>query len=381
MRLLAVHPNFELYGSDRSFARAISAIREAHPEAEITVLLPRDGPITSLPVFSKVTVQFDDMWIPRRGDLRQLSKLPAFFAKGLARIVRAVRTMRRYDLVYINTIISLDYLLAATMVRTPSAIHVREIVAGRERSVFRSILARTRGALIFNSQATRASFDLPRAKSFVVYNGTDVPPALENTRPDPGPLRILVIGRLNAWKGQEVLVAAIARMTAEQRARVSVRIVGSVFETLDHFRAQIATQIADAGLDTTISMHPFTDDPGQHYAWADIVVVPSTRPEPFGRVAIEAMSYKAAVIATAHGGPVEIVDDGVTGELVAPSDADGLARALLRYLDDPTLARRQGEAGYRRFLDRFTNEASDKAVVAAIEAIYPFEPTRSAAGV
>ena len=78
------------------------------------------------------------------------------------------------------------------------------------------------------------------------------------------------------------------------------------------------------------------------YRAADVVVVPSIWPEPLSRVLLEAMHLGRPVVATAVGGTPEAVEHGVTGLLVAPRDADALAKAVIELLLDPE--RRAGEA-------------------------------------
>jgi glycosyltransferase involved in cell wall biosynthesis len=69
---------------------------------------------------------------------------------------------------------------------------------------------------------------------------------------------------------------------------------------------------------------------------ADVVVVPSTKPEPFGKVLVEAMFLAKPVIATTPGGPAEIIRDGVEGILVDPGAVAELALALIRLTDRET---------------------------------------------
>ena len=128
-------------------------------------------------------------------------------------------------------------------------------------------------------------------------------------RPEDGPLRFLVASRWNAWKGHRTLLEAwdtdvfagvlviagsaptvgegvdVPRIVAGLKRPESVEIVGqidSIFDVLDD---------------------------------VDALIVPSDKPEPFGLVAIEAFSRGRAVIGSAAGGLLEIVDDGVAGRL------------------------------------------------------------------
>jgi glycosyltransferase involved in cell wall biosynthesis len=134
---------------------------------------------------------------------------------------------------------------------------------------------------------------------------------------------------------------------------VNVRLVGSVFGDQTHFTDELVRLIAEQGLSDVVEMFPFTADPYPHYFWADVVVVPSTKPEPFGLVAIEAMAAGRSVIAANHGGLPEIVVDGVTGSLVVPGSVESLAAAIVSYIEDPARLTTEGDAGRERFANQF----------------------------
>ncbi len=91
----------------------------------------------------------------------------------------------------------------------------------------------------------------------------------------------------------------------------------------------------------------------QLYSHAAVFVCPSVY-EPFGLINLEAMACGTAVVASAVGGIVEVVEDGKTGIQVAPARPDELAVAIRRLLDDPAQARAMGEAGRRRVEDKFS---------------------------
>lgn len=89
------------------------------------------------------------------------------------------------------------------------------------------------------------------------------------------------------------------------------------------------------------------------YRQARFAVVPSECLEPFGLVAIEAMSHGLPVICSRIGGLAEIVEDGVTGLLFTAGDTEDLARKMRQLWSDPELCRRLGQAGRRRVLEQY----------------------------
>ena len=101
------------------------------------------------------------------------------------------------------------------------------------------------------------------------------------------------------------------------------------------------------------------------YTDADIVVIPS-RYESFGLVAVEAMSFACAVIATDVGGFRDIVVDGETGVLVPVGNAEALASAILKCATGPALRRGFSSAGYHRYLSEF----SEGNMIARLEGYY-----------
>jgi colanic acid/amylovoran biosynthesis glycosyltransferase len=100
----------------------------------------------------------------------------------------------------------------------------------------------------------------------------------------------------------------------------------------------------------------------QAYARASVVVVPSRR-EGFGVVCAEAMAHGRPVVATAVGGLLDLVEDGVTGLLVPPRDTTALREALTRLLGDGELRRSMGVAARQRIAARFSWAAWQESVL------------------
>ena len=334
MRIACIHQGYELYGSDRSFAECVAAIRAAWPAADIEVVLPRPGPITSLLEGVATRIVFEPVFVLRRASLWQLALSGAI--RLPVALVCAAKRFARSDLVYINTSVIADYAIAARFFRHKALLHIHEIPEGFTLKVLRALVGWSGADIIFNSRATRASYPLAAERNgTVIYNGVAGPKVPEPVSYDgTRPLRVAMLGRVNRIKGQEVLIEAVRLLAPELREKVQVRIIGSAFEDQTQETA-LAELVAQSGLTGEIALEPFTDDAGEAYRWADIVVVPSRRPESLGRVAIEAMSWGRPVISSAIGGLAEVVADGVTGWLVPPGDAAALSARLAGVMLQP----------------------------------------------
>lgn len=167
---------------------------------------------------------------------------------------------------------------------------------------------------------------------------------------------ILFVGRLSEEKGPAVFIAALARLAASawtatmvgegpeaQRTRAAIEAHGL------HNRVVLRGRVDGAGLE-------------QLYRAARVVVVPSTGPEAFSLVGVEAMAFGRPVVASAAGGITDWCADGDTGLLVPPGDAEALAHAVARLLVSPELAARFGAAGSLRVAREFSAEAHLEAL-------------------
>jgi glycosyltransferase involved in cell wall biosynthesis len=152
--------------------------------------------------------------------------------------------------------------------------------------------------------------------------------------PDGVPV-IMLPGRLTAWKGQSVLIDAMARL-----GRYDVRciLVGAA-QGREAYRQRLVDQIKRLDLEDVVHIVGPCNDMAAAYMLADVVVSASTDPEAFGRVAVEAEALGRLVVATDHGASRETVIDGVTGWLVAPGDPAALAEGLRLALSVPPQSR------------------------------------------
>jgi glycosyltransferase involved in cell wall biosynthesis len=365
MRIVCVHQGFELYGSDRCFIESVAALREAWPQADIEVVVPHEGPIVD-PLRAVATrVIIEPVFVLRRSELMTLIATAPF--RLVPAIWRALRRLRGADLVYVNTVVVFDYLLAVRFFAAKTLVHVHEIPDGAKLALFRKLLAWTRAEIIFNSKATRSAYRLDsRRPQHVVYNGIAAPADIAVEQYDgTRPLKLLLLGRINRIKGQDLLIEALALLPKDIAGRLDVRIVGDTFQNDVAREAALHAMVRAAGLETTVRFEPFVADPAPLYRWADVVAVPSRLPESLGRVAIEAMAFGRPPLVAKLGGLIEIVEDGVTGWIVEPNDAAALARTIACIVTQPDIWRSFGAAARVRFDATF----SARTIAAQLQSI------------
>jgi glycosyltransferase involved in cell wall biosynthesis len=166
---------------------------------------------------------------------------------------------------------------------------------------------------------------------------------------------VLLPGRLTRWKGQSVLIGALAVLKSQNKlGRVHAILAGDA-QGRDAYEAELQKSVADADLSDRIRITGHISDMAAAYAAADVVLSTSTEPEAFGRVAAEASAMGKPVIASDHGGARETVLPDISGLLVRPGDAGALADAILRVTEMPQDTRsHMGMAGRGHIVQNFS---------------------------
>jgi len=382
--VLLVHHDADLYGADQSLLRLTRALLADRWQP--IVLLPHHGPLLPLLQAAGAEVHIGPVVKLTQRSLRPrgLLAMPMLIWRSLRFISSAVAG-RHVALVYSNSIAALGGALWAVRHGLPKVWHVREIVTTPRLAAtgFPWLLRALGGWCVCNSGPTRdwltAAQPVLATRSNVIWNGLedDLPAPLDlaarvqvlrrSLGIDPDDLVVTLVGRINRWKGQGVLIDAAASLVAAGVVGVRFLIVGDVADGQHGFREALLAKVAAAGLQREVLFLGFTAEVDVVWAASDIAAVPSIEPEPFGRVAIEAMAHELPVVAAGHGGLTEIVEHERTGLLVAPGNAQALADALQRLLADVDLRRRFGRAGRERQRAVFTQRRHDEQVLALLD--------------
>jgi glycosyltransferase involved in cell wall biosynthesis len=303
------------------------------------------------------------------------SKMPHRMLANALRLARLIRT-RKVALVHARSRApAWSALYAARRAGVPFVATYHGIYnAGNPlKRFYNSVMVRG-DAIIANSNWTAdhiaREHGVPRARITVIHRGVDLaafdpagvaPGRIESLRAAWGvavdETIILLPGRLTRWKGQLVLIEALAQLANAGALAKTKAVLAGDAQGRDAYVAELESAIARQGLREIVRIAPHVTDMPAAYLGSDIVVSASTDPEAFGRVAAEAGAMARPVIATDHGGARETVLAGSSGFLVPPGDAGALAAALQTLLAMNADGRRRlGEAGRAHVRENFSLE-------------------------
>jgi glycosyltransferase involved in cell wall biosynthesis len=191
----------------------------------------------------------------------------------------------------------------------------------------------------------------------------------------PGTPVILQAARLTSWKGQSVLIDAIAHLRATGRLGPAVAILAGDAQGRGDYVQALQGQIERHGLQGAVRLVGHVDDIAAAYLAAQVTVIASIEPEAFGRTVIEAAAMGCPVIATNIGAPPEtllaeptVAGDASTGWLVPPGDAEALARRLAEALAlSPQSRAALGARARRHVLAHFTVRAMQRRTLSVYD--------------
>lgn len=362
--ILFVHSSSELYGSDRSLLNIVKHIDKT--QFGVFVILPCPGPLVDeMKKVPNVTVEFFEVAVLRRKNLS---------IKGGLEYTREFITSSRYlkqyikknkiDIVDTNTAVVFPGAIVARKMKIKSVWHIREIIKSNlENKVISLVMDRYADLIVANSKSTGTALNVNKDKIRVVYNAVE---EKENGFIQPhSQLTVGMAGRLNRWKGQKLLVDA-AEIVHKKLPDVMFKIAGEAYAGEDYLKQELIKHIEDKGLSDRVILLGQVNDMQSFYGSLDVFVLPSTQPEPFGLVVIEAMEFGLPVIATNHGGPVEIIDEGVDGYLVEYENAGQMADRIIELILDEEKRKKMGEKGQKKKHNRF----SVPAMVKSIEGVF-----------
>ena len=353
----------------------------------------RFQPLVALPWHGRFSSRLTDEDIPVvTMEVKSLTLAdlgPFGVVRNAARALPFIRALRRFlhqsdiALIHVNSYrIGIPCGLAARLAQVPVVWHVRDIATTRLKRWGVDLSARLLAdQVVAISQAVAARLAESSSKVVTIYNGIDTSPFSEarggpQVREElgiaPGTLVIGNVGQLVPWKGQDLLIEAIAevsRVLNDLRLLLvgyEVPTVWALPEGYRRYPARLRDLVQDLDLDGTVTFTGFRDDIASVMDAFDLYVHTAVRPEPFGRVLVEAMATGIPVVAPRAGGVPEIVDHGRTGLLFPQGDKHALRDAMVTLATDRAKRQAMGREAARVAQERFTVQA----YVEQVETLY-----------
>jgi len=367
-RILYVQPNSEIGGSDLALLRIVASLDL--DRFDPIVLLPQEGPLA--PRLREASA------VVRLVPMMQLRTLPSatYQARYLARfwptVTQIARVIRdeRAALVHTNSLYSLYGAFAARAARRPHLWHIREIppaipiarsvlarmVLGLSRTVISMTKACSEGLFGRNALHNKIRL-LPEGLELDTWSRDRIDRAIRSELGiAPETPVVGFVARLDPWKGLDVFLEAAARVSLRFPDAVFL-VAGDAPAGFEKYRDRMMARSAELGLKDRLQFLGWRyrmDDIPAVMASLDVFSHTSLAPEPFGLVLIEAMAMGCPVVAARAGGPLEIIEDGVSGLLTEVADAEAQSNAICRLLADPDYRGRIAAAGRTRVERNFS---------------------------
>jgi glycosyltransferase involved in cell wall biosynthesis len=363
--ILFIHQSAELYGSDKTLLYLVVNLDKSNFFP--IVILPNDGPL-------KIELEKKNIKVIIAPVLKLYRKMftPSNLLKFIKDCFRGTKTIKaikkeyKIDFIYSNTLAVLLGFFYCFFHKTKHIWHVHEIIESPTvfTKAFRFFLNNSTNTVLIHNSIATSNFWNCKGNNQVIWNGIATFPELENNEKETIRKTILnssneiifaLVGRISRWKGQMLLLETFNELIKKHQ-NIKLVYIGSAPPNQEQFLDSLKEKIAEYDLTDNVEIIPFQENINQFWQSIDVAVVPSTEPEPFGMVAIEAMMAKKPVIAANHGGLTEILVNNETGFLVEPNNKNDLQEALEKLINNPELRKIFGENGFQRAIENFSIE-------------------------
>ena len=377
MNILVLHVVSDMYGSSKVLLQAVTALKaRGH---KVCVVVSEKGPLTDALELEGVDTKVIRLGILRRRYFnffgiinRALVLSRAFFA------LKKLCKQNQIDIVYTNTAPVIIGGILSKFTGIKNVWHLHEILEPSSfmHCFFGWLINATAKKVIVVSDAVYNNWAGPidASKMVKVYNGFEASDVNVNLGAnDSATLReqlnlnnntVLVgmVGRVNLIKGQFYFIQ-IAAAAKAAGLNCHFVMIGDAYKGYEYLYPQLENQIAELGLQNTITNLYYQPNAAALIQQLDIFVLPSIKPDSFPVVILEAMAAGKPIIATNQGGAQEQIDDCVTGFLVPVNDATIAAQKLGVLINNPDMRTRMGQVGAKKLQEQFSLATFNKNIV------------------
>jgi glycosyltransferase involved in cell wall biosynthesis len=368
-----------MYGSSKVLLQAVTALKaRGH---KVCVVVSENGPLTQALALEGIETKIIRLGILRRRYLNVLGLVNragvltrAFFA------LKKLCKQNQIDIIYTNTAPVIIGGILSKFTGIKNVWHLHEILEPSSfmHRFFGWIINATAQKVIVVSDAVYNNWAgrIDASKMVKVYNGFEASDInvdvnvganasaslREQLNLNDNTLLVGMVGRVNLIKGQFYFIQIAAAAKAAGHSCHFV-IIGDAYKGYEYLYPQLESQIAELGLQNSITNLYYQPNAAALIQQLDIFVLPSIKPDSFPVVILEAMAAGKPIIATNQGGAQEQIDDCVTGFLVPINDATIAAQKLGVLVNNPDMCTRMGQAGAKKLQEQFSLATFNKNIV------------------
>lgn len=376
--ILYLHAGAEMYGADKILLELVCGLDQNlfHP----IVVLPEHGILEKKLKENKIETYVISYPILRRKyfNIRGIWQYCNTYYSSSKKIANLIKR-KSIDLIHVNTAAVLEGIYLKKKLKIKMVWHIHEIILSPVivGKVLNYLVGRYSDKCIAVSKAVRNN--LLKSGYFksnqidVIYNGVDskkFTPALNSDylykewHIPKNSIKIGMIGRVNAWKGQNDFLKALTPLLNEYQ-NLYLFIIGSAFNGQEWRVDSLKKKILEDKNSERIVYSKFRTDNNYIQNFLDLLILPSTNPDPLPTVVLEAMASGTPVVGYKHGGVMEMIRDGKDGKLANANNPVDLRQKVKSILDNDELSLYGENARLRQ-----ENNFSIQTFISNFEAMY-----------
>lgn len=365
--ILYLHAGAEMYGADKILLELVTGLDKT--KFRPIVILPTDGILRRKLKDAGIKVHVISYPILRRKYFNPkgiINYLLNYKNKSDEIIQYLSKNNIHVDLIHINTFAVLEGIRLKKKMKIPFIWHIHEIITHPQivnKFLCWCVDKYADKAVVVSGPVKKhlVNNGVNPEKVKVIHNGIDSDVFSPNVNSDylydewdipKNAIKIGMIGRVNGWKGQSDFLDSLAPLLGDF-SNLYLFLVGSAFEGQEWRIEKLRKKIKTLPHNNRIIFSEFRKDNYAVEHFFDILILPSTSPDPLPTVVLESMGCGRAVIGYAHGGIIEMIKDNYNGKLVKPLDKLALQTEVKKCILSKNYLR-WGRNSRKRLLNNFS---------------------------
>ncbi|MEN3241237.1 glycosyltransferase family 4 protein [Fructilactobacillus sanfranciscensis] len=373
--VLYLHAGAEMYGADKILLEIVEGLDRT--KYNPIVVLPNNGVLVD--ALKKIDVEVHVIPYPilRRKyfNPRGIIDYVKSYHKSCNLIIERVIKDRKISLIHVNTSAVLEGIYLKKKLHAKLLWHVHEIITHPQAiNLFLAFLMGRYSDEVLcvsgpvENHLLKTKLIKP-SKLTVLHNGItpeksdekQVEELKSEFNVDNQSINVGMIGRINAWKGQNDFFNAM-EVVLKDNPSVNEFIVGDVFKGQEWRKNELKEKIDNSDYSDRIHLVGYRTDTNNFYGLFDVFALPSIEPDPFPTVALEAMSAGDPIVAYNHGGVTEMVKNGTNGYLVNVRDEKAMVNKINKLVSDDSLRKEFGSKSKEIFDNNFQLSVFDEKI-------------------